>query len=104
MIYGKNRVSKEIDNIDCDIDVDFKRYADKYIKIVNGKQVLIYSVSIDELMEGLNVNTSNNIATKEIKDFERVVIESIDQFNSYSKLETEKKKILKRKISKRKIP
>ena len=104
MIYGKNRVRKEIDNIDCDIDVDFKRYADKYIKIVNGKQVLIYSVSIDELMEGLNVNTSNNIATKEIKDFERVVIESIDQFNSYSKLETEKKKILKRKISKRKIP
>ena len=27
MIYGKNRVSKDIDNIDCDKIVDFKRYA-----------------------------------------------------------------------------
>ena len=69
MIYGKNRASKEIDNIDCDIDVDFRRYADKYIKIVNDKQVLIYSVSesIDELMEGLDVNTFNDIAAREIK-------------------------------------
>ena len=75
MIYGKNRPSKEIDNIDCDIDVDFKRYADKYIKIVNDKQVLIYSVSesFDKLMKGLDVNTSNDIATKEIKDFKKVV-------------------------------
>ena len=120
MIYGKNRVSKEIDNIVCDIDVDFKRYADKYIKVVNDKQVLIYSVSesIDELMEGLDVNTSNDIAIKEIKDFKRVVIESIDKFNSYIKLETKKKDIKKKdvekkdiekkdvekKISKRKIP
>ena len=64
MIYGKNRVSKEIDNIDCDLDVDFKRCADKYIKIVNDKQVLIHSVSesIDEFIEGLDVNTSNDIS------------------------------------------
>ena len=55
MIYGKNRVNNEIDNIDCDIDLDVKRYADKYINIVNDKQVLIYSVSesIDKLIEGL---------------------------------------------------
>ena len=29
MIYGKNRVNNEIDNIDCDIDEDVKRYATK---------------------------------------------------------------------------
>ena len=89
------------------------------MKIVNDKQVSIYSVlvSIDELMERLDVDTSNDIATKEIKDFKRVVIKSIDKFNSYIKLGTKKKgiekkdikkkilkrNILKRKISKRKI-
>ena len=105
MIYGKNRVSKEIDNIDCDIDIDFKRYPDKYIKIVNDKQVLIYSVSelIDEVMEDLDVDTSNDIATKEIKDFKRVVIESIDKFNSCIKLETKKKDIKKKDIEKKDI-
>ena len=35
MIYGKNRVNNEIDNFDCDIVEDAKRYADKYIKIVS---------------------------------------------------------------------
>ena len=105
MIYSKNRVNNETDNIDCDIDVDVKRYATKYIKIVNDKQVLIYSVSesIDELMEGLDVNTSNDIAIKEIKDFKRVVIESIDKFNSYIKLETKKKDIEKKDIEKKDI-
>ena len=50
----------KIDNIDCHIDVDVKRYANKYIKIVNDKQVLIYSVSesIDKLIEGLDVDTT----------------------------------------------
>ena len=107
MIYGKNRVNNEIDNIDCDKDEDIKRYAGKYIKIVNDEQVLIYSVSesIDELMEGLDVDTSNDIAIKEIKGFKRVVIGSIDKFNSYIKLETKKKdteKIIrnKKKLSK----
>ena len=110
MIYSKNRVNNEIDNIDWDIVEDAKIYATKYIKIVSDKQVLVYSVSesIDELMEGLDVNISNDIAIKEIKDFKRVVIESIDKFNLYIKLETKKKdiekKILKRKILKRKIP
>ena len=104
MIYGKSRVSKEKDNIDCDIDVDFKRYADKYTKIVNDKQVLIYSVSesIDELMEDLDVDTSNYVATL-LKDFKRVVIEFIDKFNSYIKLETKKKDIKKKDIQKKDI-
>ena len=66
MIYGKNRVNKEIDNIDCDEDEDIKRYATKYINIVNYKLVLIYAVSesIDELMEGFDVDTSNDIVVK----------------------------------------
>ena len=67
---------------------------------------------IDELMEGLDVNISNDTAKKEIKDLKSVVIKSIDKFSSYIKLETKKKgsekkdiekddiekKILKRKI------
>ena len=35
MIYGKNRVNNDIDNIDCDKDGDIKRYTSKYIKIVS---------------------------------------------------------------------
>ena len=56
-------------------------------------------------MEGLDVNSSNGTATKEIKDIKRCVIKSIDKFNSYIKLETKKKdikkKILQKNISKR---
>ena len=105
MIYRKNRVNNEMDNIDCDIDVDVKRYANKYIKIVNDKQVFIYSVSesIDELMEGLDVDTSNDIMVKELNDFKRVIIKSIDKFNSYIKLETKKKVIEKKDIKKKDI-
>ena len=105
MIFNKNRVNNEMDNIDCNIVEDAKTYLTKYIKIVSDKQVLIYSVSesIDELMEGLDVNTSNDIAIKEIKDFKRVVIESIDKFNSYIKLETKKKDIEKKDIEKKDI-
>ena len=55
---------------------------------------------IDELIDSLDVKSSNNIATKEIKDFKRVVIKLIDKFNSYIKLKT-KKMILKRKILKK---
>ena len=99
MIYGKNRVNNEIDNIDCDIVEDAKTHLAKYIKIVSDKQVLIYSVSelIDELMEGLDVNTSNDIMIKEIKDFKKIVLKSIDKFNSYIKLETKKKGIEKKR-------
>ena len=103
MIYGKNRVNNEIDNIDCNIVEDAKRYLTKYIKIVGDKKVLICSVSesIDELMEDLDVNTSNDITIKEIKVFKRVVLESIDKFNLYIKLETKKKDIEKKILKKR---
>ena len=47
MIYGKNRVNNEIDNIDCNIVEDAKTYLTKYIKIVSDKQVLIYCVRVD---------------------------------------------------------
>ena len=102
MIYGKNRVNNKMDNIDCNIVEDTKKYLTKYIKIVNVKQVLIYSVSesIDELMEGLDVNSSNDIAAKKIKNFKRAVIESIDKFKSYIKLETKKKDTTKEHIEK----
>ena len=55
MICGKNRVNNEMDNNECNIVEDAKTYLTKYIKIVNDKQVLIYSVSesIDGLMEVL---------------------------------------------------
>ena len=103
MIYGKNGVNNEIDIIYSDIVEDAKRYTDKYIKIVSDKQVLIYSVSesIDELMEGLDVNSSNDIAIKEIKDFKKVVVKSIDKLNSCIKQETKKKDIEKKDIEKK---
>ena len=94
MIYGKNRVHNEINNIDCDKDEDIKRYTGKYIKIVN-------DTHIDKLMEGLDVDTSNGIAMKKIKDFKRVIIKSIDKFNSYIKLDTKKKDIEKKDIEKK---
>ena len=105
MMYGKNRVNNEIDNIYCDNVEDGRRYIDKYIKIVSDKQVLIYSepASIGELMEGLDVNASNDIAIKETKEFKRIVIKSIDKFNSYVKLETKKKDIEKKDIEKKDI-
>ena len=102
MIYGKNRVNNEIDNNHCDIVEDTKRYSTKYIKIVSDKQILICSVSelIDELMEGLHVNNSNDIVIKEIKDFKKAVINSIDKFNSYIKQETKRKDTAKEHIEK----
>ena len=59
--------------------------------------------SIDELMEGIDVNTSNDIAMKEIKDFKKAVIEPIDKFLSYIKLETKKKGSEKKDIEKKDI-
>ena len=102
MIFGKNRVNNEMDNIDCNIVEDAKTYLNKYIKIVNDKQVLIYSVSesIDELMEGFDVNSSNDTATKEIKYFKQAVIKSIDKFLSHIKQETNKKRTEKKDVEK----
>ena len=103
MIFDKSRVNNEMDNIDFNIVEDAKTYLIKYIKIASDKQVLIYSVSesIDELMEGLNVNTCNDIVAKEIKDFKKAVIKSIDKFLSYIKLETKKKGTEKKDIEKK---
>ena len=56
--------------------------------------------SIDELMESLDENSSNDIAVKEIKDFKKAVIESIDKFLSYIELETKNKVIEKKDIEK----
>ena len=105
MIYGENRVNNEIDNIDSDIVEDAKIYATKFINIVNDKQVLINAVSesIDELMEGLDVYTSNDILAKQIKDFKRVIIKPIDKFNSYIKPDIKKKDIKKKDIEKKDI-
>ena len=103
IIYGKNRLNNEIDNNDCKIVEDAKTYFTKYIKIVSDKQVLIYSVSesIDELMKGLDVYSSNDFAIKEIKDFKKVVVKSIDKLNSCIKQETKKKDIEKKDIEKK---
>ena len=56
---------------------------------------------IDELMEGLDENSSNDIVAKEIKDFKKAVIKSIDKFLSYIKLETKKKGTEKKDIEKK---
>ena len=61
------------------------------------------SQSIDELMEGLDVDTSNDIAVEKLKDFKRVIIKSIDKFNSYIKLDIKKKDIEKKDIEKKDI-
>ena len=42
-------------------------------------------------MEGFDENSSNDIAAKEIKDFKKAVIESIDTFLSNIELETKRK-------------
>ena len=54
-------------------------------------------------MEGLDVNSSNDIATKEIKDFKKVAVKSIDKFNSYIKQETKKKDFEKKDTAKEHI-
>ena len=54
-------------------------------------------------MEGLDVDTSNDIAVEKLKDFKRVIIKSIDKFNSYIKLDIKKKDIEKKDIEKKDI-
>ena len=96
-MYGKNRVNNEIDNIGCDKDEDAKRYATKYIKIVNDKLIFVdaMSDSIDKL-KGLDVDTSNDIAVKKLKDFKSIIVKSNDKFNSYIKQDIKKKDIEKK--------
>ena len=54
-------------------------------------------------MNGLDVDTSNDIVVKKLKDFKRVTIKSIDKFNSYIKLDTKKKDIGKKDTEKKDI-
>ena len=58
------------------------------------------SESTDELIEGLDVNNSNDTTSKEVKDFKKAVIKSIDKFNSYIKQETKTKDTAKKHIEK----
>ena len=105
ILYSKNRVNNEIDNIDCDKDENAKRYASKYINIGNDKLFLINAVSdsIDDLMGGLDVNTSNDIAVKKLKDSKSIILKSINKFNSYIKQDNKKKDIEKKDIEKKDI-
>ena len=66
LMYGKNRVNNEINNISADKEKDVNRYVNKYINIVNDKISFVNDVSelTDDLMGGIDVNTSNDIALK----------------------------------------
>ena len=92
-MYGKNRVNNEINNIDADKEKDANRYVHKYINIVNDKISLLNNVSesIDDLMGGIDVNTSNDIALKKLKDFKSHIVKLINRFNLYIKQDTKKK-------------
>ena len=100
VIYGKNRVNNEIH---CDIDEDANRYTQIYVNIVDDKLALISvsSDSIDELMDGLDVDTSNDIVVKKLKDFKSILVKLVNIFNSYIKLDTKKKDIEKKDIEKK---
>ena len=92
-MYGENRVINEINNIDADKEKDANRYVHKYINIVNDKIYLLNNVSelINDLMEGININTSNDIALKKLKDFKIHIVKLINRFNLYIKQDTKKK-------------
>ena len=90
---GENKVNKEINNIDGNKEKDDNEYAHKYMNTVTDKISLINDVSelIDELMEGIDIDTSNNIVIKKSKDFKNHIIKLINNFNSYIKQDTKKK-------------
>ena len=89
-MYGKNRVNNEINNINADKEKDVNRYVNKYINIVNDKISFVNDVSelIDELLGGIDENTSNDIALKKLKNFKNYMLKSINRFNSYIKSDT----------------
>ena len=92
-MYGENRVNNEINNIDADKEKDANRYVHKYINIVNDKISLLNNVSesIDDLMGGIDVNTSNYIALKKLKDFKSHIVKLVNRFNLYIKQDTKNK-------------
>ena len=93
LMYGEDRVDNEISNIDVDKEKDANGYVHKYINIVNYKISLLNDVSesIDDLMGGIDVNTSNDIALKKLKDFKSHIAKLINRFNLYIKQDTKKK-------------
>ena len=93
LIYGEDRVDNEINNIDVDKEKDANGYVHKYINIVNDKISLLNNVSesTDDLMGGIDVNTSNDIAPKKLKDFKSHIAKLINRFNLYIKQDTKKK-------------
>ena len=108
LIYGKNRVNNEINNIDTDKEKDANGYVNKHINIVNDKISLVNDVSesIDDLIGSINVTTSNDIVLKILKDFKSHILKLVNKFNSYIKQDTKKKdnEPDKKIILKRKIP
>ena len=68
-MYGKNRVNNEINNISADKEKDLNGHVNKNINIVNDKIFFVNDVSelIDELLGGIDENTSNDIAVKKIE-------------------------------------
>ena len=93
MIYGKNIVNNEVNNIDSDKEKDANGYAYKYINIVNDKISLLNDVSelIGDLMGSIDVNTSNDIAQEKLKGFKSHIVKLINRFNLYIKEDTKKK-------------
>ena len=86
-------------------DDDANRYTHKYVNIVHDKLSLINAASdlIDELMEGLDVDTSNDITVEKLKDFKSILVKSVNNFNSFIKRDTKKKDIEKKAIEKKDI-
>ena len=71
----------------------------------NDKLILINAASdsIDELMEGLDVDSSNDIAVEKLKDFKSILIKSVNKFNSCIKQDIKKKDTKKKDIEKNDI-
>ena len=71
----------------------------------NDKLILINAASdsIDELMEGLDVDSSNDIAVEKLKDFKSILIKSVNKFNSCIKQDIKKKDTKKKDIEKKDI-
>ena len=93
MIYGKNIVNNEVNNIDSDKEKDANGYAYKYINIVNDKISLLNDVSelIGDLMGSIDVNSSKDIAQEKLKGFKSHIVKLINRFNLYIKEDTKKK-------------
>ena len=93
LMYGEDRVDNEINNIDVDKEKYANGYVQKFINIVNDKIFLLNDVSewIDDLTGGIDVNTSNDITLKKLKDFKSHIAKLINRFNLCIKQDTKKK-------------